>query len=46
MREDKAVPDDHDTWFRGKGQEALEDRRPNVPHAEVMREMRELIGRT
>ena len=37
--------DDCDAWFRVKVQEALEDRRPTVPHADVMRELRELIGR-
>ena len=38
-------PTTYDAWFRAKVQEALEDKRPTVPHAEVMREMRELIGR-
>ena len=45
MRETKEAKDDYDAWFRTKVQEALEDQRPTVPHAEVMRDMRELIGR-
>ena len=45
MGEIKEPKNDYDAWFRAKVQEALEDRRPTVPHADVMREMRELIGR-
>lgn len=45
MRENKKPSDEYDAWFRARVQEALEDRRPTVPHAEVMREMRKLIGR-
>ncbi|MEX3693043.1 hypothetical protein AB3X91_34305 [Paraburkholderia sp. BR14263] len=29
----------YDTWFREQVQEALDDPRPNVPHAQVQREM-------
>lgn len=45
MRETKEPADEYDAWFRAKVQEALEDQRPTVLHAEVMRETRELIGR-
>ena len=45
VREIKDPADDCDAWFRAKVQEALEDRRPPVPHADVMRELRELIER-
>lgn len=45
MCENKDVADEYEAWFRAKVQEALEDQRPSVSHAEVMREMRELIGR-
>ena len=30
-------------WFRAKVQESLDDPRPNVPHDEVMAEMRQLL---
>ncbi|MGB3554490.1 MAG: type II toxin-antitoxin system RelB/DinJ family antitoxin [Jannaschia sp.] len=36
-------PDAHDAWFRAKVQEALDDTRPTVPHAEAMRQVRERI---
>jgi DNA-damage-inducible protein J len=36
-------PDAHDAWFRAKVQEALDDARPSVPHAEAMRQVRERI---
>jgi DNA-damage-inducible protein J len=36
-------PDAHDAWFRAKVQEALDDARPTVPHAEAMRQVRERI---
>ena len=36
-------PAAYDIWFRAKVQEALEDKRPGAPHAEVMRDMRDLI---
>lgn len=45
MGASKDARDDYDAWFRAKVQEALEDQRRTVPHAEVMRDMRELIGR-
>jgi DNA-damage-inducible protein J len=38
-------PTTYDAWFRAKVQEALEDQRPTLPHADVMRSMRELIER-
>ena len=38
-------PTTYDAWFRAKVQEALQDQRPTLPHAEVMREMRGLIER-
>lgn len=46
MGEIKEPADGYDAWFRAKVQEAMEDRRPTVPHADVMQDMRELIGRT
>ena len=36
-------PDAYDAWFRAKVQEALDDPRPNVPHAQVMQEAQALI---
>lgn len=36
-------PDAYDTWFRAKVQEALDDPRPAVPHAQVMQEAQALI---
>jgi DNA-damage-inducible protein J len=36
-------PDAHDAWFRAKVQEALDDARPTVPHAEAMQQVRERI---
>jgi hypothetical protein len=47
----KWVPDDepeltteeHDAWFRGEVERALNQPGPRVPHEEVMREMRERI---
>ncbi len=38
-----ADPDAYDTWFRAKVQEALDDPRPAVPHAQVMQEAQALI---
>jgi DNA-damage-inducible protein J len=40
-----ADPKAYDTWFRAKVQEALADRRPGVPHEQVMREAQTLIYR-
>ena len=34
----------YDRWFRAKVQASLDDPRPNVPHDEVMAEMRALIA--
>ncbi|MEP3344897.1 MAG: type II toxin-antitoxin system RelB/DinJ family antitoxin [Hyphomicrobiales bacterium] len=36
-------PDAYDAWFRAKVQEALDDPRPTVPHAQVMQEAQALI---
>lgn len=36
-------PEAHDAWFRAKVQEALDDRRPTVPHDQVMQSVQELI---
>jgi len=36
-------PDAHDTWFRAKVREALDDPRPSIPHADVMADMRRMI---
>jgi len=33
----------YDRWFRAKVQASLEDPRPNVPHDQVMADMRALI---
>jgi len=30
-------------WLRGKVQEAIDDPRPRIPHAQVMAEMRAII---
>ncbi len=38
-----ANPDAYDAWFRTKVQEALDDPRPAVPHAQVMQEAQALI---
>ena len=35
----------HDAWFRAKVQEALDDTRPTIPHAQVMDEVQALIDR-
>lgn len=36
-------PDAYDAWFRAKVQEALDDPRPAVPHAQAMQEAQALI---
>lgn len=36
-------PNAYDAWFRAKVQEALDDPRPTVPHAQVMQEAQALI---
>jgi len=33
----------HDRWLRAKVQASIEDPRPNVPHDQVMADMRALI---
>lgn len=38
-----AAPDAYDAWFRTKVQEALDDPRPAVQHAQVMQEAQALI---
>lgn len=38
-------PEAYDAWFRAKVQEALDDRRPAIPHEQVMKEARALIDR-
>ncbi|EFW77466.1 MULTISPECIES: type II toxin-antitoxin system RelB family antitoxin [Pseudomonas syringae group] len=35
--------DSYDRWFRAKVQASLDDPRPNIPHDQVMSEMRALI---
>jgi predicted transcriptional regulator len=36
---------EHDAWFRGEVEKALKDKRPLIPHEEVMRQMDEVIER-
>jgi len=38
-----ADPNAYDAWFRAKVQEALDDPRPAVPHAQAMQEAQALI---
>lgn len=33
----------HDRWFRAKVKASLDDPRPNIPHEQVMADMRALI---
>jgi len=40
-----ADPQAHDAWFRAKVQEALDDKRPTVPHRRVMDEAQARIDR-
>ena len=40
-----ADPDAYDAWFRAKVQDALDDPRPAVPHAQVMQEAQALIDK-
>ncbi len=35
--------DAYDRWFRAKIQASLDDPRPNIPHDQVMAEMRQLL---
>lgn len=37
--------DEYDAWFRKKVQESLDDPGPDIPHEEVMRQVRETIDR-
>lgn len=34
---------EYDRWFREKVNRALQDKRPSIPHEQVMKELRELI---
>ena len=40
-----ADPESHDAWFRTKVREALDDRRPAVPHERAMSDTQALIDR-
>ena len=40
-----ADPEAHDAWFRAKVKEALEDKRPTMPHEHAMDHAQELIDR-
>jgi hypothetical protein len=33
----------YDAWFRAKVQKSMDDPRPNIPHDQVMAEMRQLL---
>ncbi len=33
----------YERWFRAKVQKSLDDPRPNIPHDQVMAEMRQLL---
>ena len=33
----------YDRWFRARVQDSLDDPRPNIPHDEVIAEMRRLV---
>lgn len=33
----------YEGWFRAKVQKSLDDSRPNIPHDQVMAEMRQLL---
>lgn len=35
---------EHDAWFRGEVEKALKDKRPTIPHDDVMREARSKIA--
>jgi len=34
----------YDRWFRAKVQASLDDQRPNIPHDQVMAEMRAMLS--
>jgi predicted transcriptional regulator len=36
---------EHDAWFRREVEKALKDKRPGIPHEDVMRQMDEVIER-
>lgn len=38
--------DSYDRWFRKKVQDALDDKRPGIPHDEAMKRLRETLRRT
>ncbi|WP_053272896.1 type II toxin-antitoxin system RelB/DinJ family antitoxin [Escherichia coli] len=40
-----ADPDAYDAWFKAKVQEAIDDTRPTVAHAQVMDEAQAIIDR-
>jgi DNA-damage-inducible protein J len=40
-----ATKSDYDTWFREKVQEAMNDPRPGIPHAQVMADIRKRLDR-
>jgi len=37
-------PVQYDAWFKAKVQQAIDDPRPSIPHAQVMAEMRARIA--
>lgn len=45
VAEHEARAADHDSWFRSKVQEAIDDPGPNIPHEEVQRDTRALLRR-
>lgn len=40
----QADADSYDAWFRTKVQEALDSKKPRIPHDKVMAEMRAIIA--
>ena len=40
----QADADSYDAWFRAKVQEALDSKKPRIPHDEVMAEMHAIIA--
>ena len=40
----QADADSYDVWFRAKVQEALDSKKPRIPHDKVMAEMRAIIA--
>ena len=41
--EDQAAS--HDRWFRAKVQEAIDSKKPRIPHAQVIAQMEAIIAR-